>query len=134
MNNEIEKLSNIKSLSIQTTNQLQLLNKGQTGLLKLMSDCIKDDKMLTMDLIVGCYYDNVKKVYIEHNWKYISSDPKINTREHYTNEYNIKKEYLKNSFIWKYTLRGRIRSWLINNIGILVLKGKIIAIPIIEEI
>lgn len=106
-------------LQVLTQNQLVKLSKPQNGLLNLITDAVVNNKIISMDEIVYCYCKFVRHNYY-HPWEAIET------------EYIILKEYKKQSHVWTYRLRGLIKSWFVNTIGTLVLKGKLIVLPIIE--
>lgn len=112
-----------EGLQILTQNQLVILTKPQQGLLNLINEAVLSKKTLSMDDIVLCYYNNVRKSY-EHPWPHVDFDKE--------KVYDVMKEYKKQSFTWTYRLRSLVKGWFINTIGTLVLKGKLIVLPIIE--
>lgn len=108
-----------QGLQILTQNQLVPISQGQNGLLKLITDCVIDKKVLTMNEIVDCYCKYVRCNYY-HPWE---AKPV---------EYMVKTEFKNHSHVWTYRLRGLVKAWFINTMGNLVLKGKLIVLPIIE--
>lgn len=108
-----------QGLQILTQNQLVPISKGQNALLNLITDCVTNKTVLTMAEIVDCYCRCVRKNYY-HPW-----DAK-------PIEYMVRDEFKKQSHVWTYRLRGLIKAWFINTMGNLVLKGKLIVLPIIE--
>lgn len=139
-------LINIKSsLQINTTTKEKQISFSQIHILKLINKCIKENKVLSMIDIIECYQIAVKKNHCIFKTTWYDKDGKRLT--HYREELKEKvdimiiyKAYLANdnskfyASQWSYKLRNLIRTWFTNNVGILVIKGKLIAIPIIENI
>lgn len=53
-------------------------------------------------------------------------------KEYWYIEHDVYNSFKNNSHIWTYRIRTLVKSWFVNTIGILVLKGKLIVLPIIE--
>lgn len=106
-------------LQLLTQNQLVPINKAQQGLLNLIIDAVDAKKVITMNDIVNCYCVHVRSNYY-HPW-----DAK-------NIEYKVKDEFKKQSYVWTYRLRALVKQWFVGTIGTLVLKGKLIVLPIIE--
>jgi hypothetical protein len=109
------------------------LNQRQKALLEMMYHCLDNKKPFNWDAMVSFYSKNVKKQYEKYEYDYDFTPGgrfrKIN--EGYV-KYDIVKEYKANSHVWSYYIRQVIRQWFANNIGSMVLKGSILALPIIE--
>lgn len=106
-------------LHLATNGQLVPLSKGQNALLKLINECVLNKRILTMQHIVDLYCQQVRCNYY-HPW------------ETGNKEYMVKVEFKKQTHIWTYRLRGLVKAWFINTMGNLVLKGKLIVLPVIE--
>lgn len=120
-----------KSLQIATQNQLVKLTDGQTGLLELINDCVKNNRQCDFESIVLCYTNNVRKTYVRESYYYVGEYP--NNHKVYTDEeHDVYQAYKENSPVWTYRIRGLVKQWFISTIGLLVLKGKLIILPIIN--
>ncbi len=108
-----------QGLQLITQNQLVTLSKPQNGLLSLIIDAINNKNAITMHDIVDCYCKYIRCNYYDP-WDAESK------------EYMIKEEFKKHSHVWTYRLRSLIKSWFVNTIGTLVLKGKLMVLPIIK--
>lgn len=95
--------------------------------------------------IIKCYQKSVKENHsIYKNTWYDKNGNKLNWyKEEFIESVNIMTIYeawLKNDNSklyankWSYKLKSLIRTWFTNNVGILVIKGKLITIPVIETI
>lgn len=126
---KLEKVKN-SALSIQTTSQLIKLTKGQNILLKNIDSSLSKQKPITLEEIVKMYCNGVSKTHTKSHYKYDSGSCRF---DKYTT-HDIYESYRNNDSLFKYTLRPRIKTWFINSIGSLVVKGKLLIIPVIEEI
>jgi hypothetical protein len=100
------------------------LNKKQQAILEMMHKCITDKTSFNWDAMVNLY----SKLHPDTNvTKYNHS-----TRTYYNIKINIQEEYQANSDFWTHREKRKIRGWFATNIGSMVLKGSILALPIIE--
>lgn len=122
-----------EALSIQSTLQIAKLNLGQHTLLTAITSAVNNRKPLTFDDILDCYCRGVRRIYQREVYNYIDISPN-NWRKEFDRyeEFDIKTEYKKNSALWTYTLRPLVKQWFVNNIGTLVIKGKLLVLPVIE--
>lgn len=127
--NEIVK--NITGLQIHAVNKVKF-TKGQVGLLKVIKDCIANNKPLDWDIIVDCYYNNVRKTSFQRYYKYIQASGGELHGHYEGREVDVKVCYAEKDSHWQYTLRSLIRQWFVSTIGILVIKNQLIVIPVIN--
>lgn len=120
----------IKGLQIQTVGQMVKLTKGQNGLLKLMRACVENNRSISWDSIVLCYYNNVSKTLTEKRYLGGWFEPGGAKYEYIVHD--VLDIYKEQKHLWLYTLRARIRQWFVSSIGILVVKNQLIVIPTIE--
>jgi hypothetical protein len=120
---------NGKEISLIKVNVNSRLTKGQETLLNAMYVCLKDNKPLNWDLMVEIYskVNNYPKEVEERvfnrqmremEWKMVHKD--------------IVKIYKENGDDWIYGFKPKIRQWFATNIGSMVLKGSLLALPVIE--
>lgn len=126
-----------KGLQIQTTGSLPKLSNGQSGLYKAIQKAVYQNKPITMDDIVDLYCKFVRSNYVVARSKGVwvlegNREVYKGSKFSHYDEYDVKKEYKNKTSTWHYTLRALIRQWFVNNIGTLVLKGMLIALPIIN--
>lgn len=119
----------INALQVITTGQLPKMSDGQIGLLRIIRKCVEDKKPLAFELIVRCYYDNVRKFYYRsYGWDFEKKDytgyHKLDIWEMFTG-----KETRSN---FGYSVKPSIRQWFVSTIGILVVKNQLVVIPTIE--
>jgi len=132
MINSIEKIVQ-SNLQIQYYPSQFKMTKGQIGLLKIIRDCVGNNQPITFDIIVKCYYENVKKCHTD--WKWVGEG---NERKQQWTAFDIMDEYIKFSKNnnsdgrWQYSIRPKIRQWFVSTIGILVMKNQLVIIPTIE--
>jgi hypothetical protein len=121
-------IESIKSLGLQvsTVGQLVKLSKGQTGLLSLMRTCVKENRTLSWDELVECYYKNVRQELEDHRWIDIGS---VRSRQYFT--FDILDCYKNQDWHWTYRVRALVKHWFVNTLGILVIKNKLVVIPTI---
>jgi hypothetical protein len=131
----------ISKIGLQiAANQKIKLTKGQSALLKSIRQCVTSEKPLDWGIIIDSYGIGVRKTYPKKEYKrqedIILLDGSRHWQSGYYEEtgdfYNIKDEYLNDTNVWRYTLRGLVRSWFLATIGILVIKNQLIVIPTIE--
>lgn len=117
----------ISLISIGKTNHL---TDAQRALLELMHDCVKKNKPLDWSKMVLFYSSNVKSAFITRQNTF-----KKNANGHWVYE-EVEKDivaiYKKQSYEWSGYIRPSIRQWFATNIGSMVLKGSILALPVIE--
>jgi|GEM_PF-3661051 hypothetical protein len=105
------------------------MSKGQELLLQTMCKCVKDKTPLLFEDIVLCYYLGVKKSIHWANYELYHSTMCI-TGPH--KDYDILVEFEKQSFIWNKKIRDLIKSWFVSAIGLLVIKGWLAVLPVID--
>lgn len=134
MTNSIEKIGP-NNVQIHYFSSQIKMTKGQIGLLKILRDCVGNNKPITFDIIVKCYYENVRKYHTDWNWVGEGSE-----RKQQWTDFNIMDEYIKfidngnnpEYGLWQYKIRPKIRQWFVSTIGILVMKNQLVIIPTIE--
>jgi hypothetical protein len=122
-------INNLNNYAVQvaTTGQLVKFTKGQKGLLNTLKLCVESKKTLSWDIIVNCYYENVRKTF--DDYEYVGQ---FNDRHRQSYTYDVLDSYKKQDFHWTYQVRGRVKQWLLSTIGILVLKNQLLILPIIN--
>lgn len=124
-------VKNISALAIQTTGQVPSLSKGQKALLQIIRDCVEEKRLLTFDLIVNVYYENVRKKFsIGEGWYYAVPGDHRTGRYSVYQEYDILECWKKQDKLWYF--RALIRQWFVSNIGILVIKNQLVIVPTID--
>lgn len=103
------------------------MSKGQQLLLTTMMDCCKKKTPLLFEDIVIAYYVGVKKTLI---WANYEDDKRWGNGPH--KEYDILVEFGKQSYIWHRKIRDLIKSWFVSAIGLLVIKGWLKVLPVID--
>lgn len=128
MNGLVRKIS---GLSIITTSELPRLNKGQKALLTLIRKCVEEKKSLSFELIVKCYYDNVRKKFQRGtDWCRIDPDDWRSARYTKYEEHDILECFKDGSLYWYW--RPHIKSWFKSTIGCLVVKNQLVIVPTID--
>lgn len=122
MKNQITKISNLTPASFENPNVG--LTKEQGKLLELLKERVHSNTPITRDCILDFYLQNVKKSegYKRHLQKYNHAMQ----RWEYTGETEVR--------LWKneYNIKSQAVQWFKNNLGAVIIKGKILIIPIIE--
>lgn len=124
----LQKINEINGLQIVGNNQLVKISKSQFAILNLINKCVEDKAPLTMDMIVKTYTSAVKSIYS----KPVSAWQGDRYTYSHSEKYDIYACYKRDDYMWRYTLRPNIKTWFTNNLGILIIKNKLIVIPIIE--
>ncbi len=119
MTNEI--VLNGKAIALMSVGINNQLNTKQQALLKLLHECLKKNKPLNWDLMVKFFVENVDSTGCDYNY---------DTKEYVY--FDIMKSYKNYDDDWIYGTRTRIRQWFANNMGSMILKGSILALPVIE--
>ncbi len=119
----------INLIKVGINNQL---NAKQKALLKTMYDCLQNNRPFNWDLMVVFYSNNVKKMYEKYEYEYDWDSPSLKKTNQRYISYNITVEYAKNTSLWSYYIKPSIRQWFCTNIGSMVLKGSVLALPVIE--
>jgi hypothetical protein len=127
-------MSNIVTLNGQEIQLMKVginnqLNGKQKKLLSTLHDCLKQNTPLNWEIMV--------KLYCE-----VNNYPKDERDNYYNREigkwqYRIVlsdplKNFKNKDDKWTYHFKPKIRQWFANNIGSMVLKGSILALPVIE--
>jgi hypothetical protein len=120
---------NGKEISLIKINVNSQLNTKQKALLMMLHKCMTDNRSFNWDYMVEFYVKNVKKNYPRYRYD-INWDTMKKINERY-DKIDIKKSYLSNDNNWWF-IKQSIRQWFATNIGSMVLKGSILALPIIE--
>lgn len=101
------------------------LTTGQKNLLKLLTDKITKGEVITKQDIVRCYFDTIAingKVFRER-YRYEGS----------YREGTSKRVYFDQEFtVHDWVIQTGAMTWFKLNLGICILKGKLLAIPVIE--
>jgi hypothetical protein len=119
-------------LQIVTQGQLQKFTPGQVGLLKLIENCVKNNRPCSFEDVVLCYAKNVRKIYVEEKWQFVSMEFNDHRKKYEYVNHDVYAAFKNNSWIWTYKIRSLVKSWFVTTIGLLCLKGKLIVLPIIE--
>ena len=120
---------NGKEISLTKINLNSRLTKGQDTILNALHFCLKENKPLNWDLMVEIYSkaNNYPKEVSENAFDRTTREWKCRMVHK-----DIIKIYKENGDDWIYAFKPRIRQWFATNIGSMVLKGSILALPIIE--
>lgn len=131
MDNNIVTLngSEITLIKVGINNQL---NTKQKALLEMMYKCMTDKIPFNWDAMVDFYIKNCKSKYNYYSYDYDWDSPNISKKNQKYIDYDIKKCYKENNTMWSYNIKPSIRQWFATNIGSMVLKGSILALPVIE--
>lgn len=114
--NAIQKdISHLTLQIIQNDNKERLTN-GQKALLNVIKDCVEKKIPISFDLIVAIYYTNISTT--QKTWS--------------GGKYDIMQEYINKTTVFQYYCRPKIKTWFVQNIGILVIKNELIVIPTID--
>lgn len=112
---------------LQIQGRERTLTKGQKALLSTIEKCIQFKKPLDWDLIVLVYTENVRSQYRK------DLDYNFETRRYQTYVMkDILPEYQKLTPEWTYGLRINVRQWFLTNLSVLILKNKLIVVPIMS--
>lgn len=95
------------------------LSRGQKLLLELLCQKIKSDNGIKIDDIKSCYYDAV------------SRDGYLNWTDWSTGG-SRQRKITKDEFIQTWQSRQKSLQWFKSNIGSVILKGKLLIIPLID--
>lgn len=122
--NEVQKISDLKPISFGT--DIRFMPPGVKHIVVLLTNSIKNSTQITRTDILNCYVDFVletkckltKEVYVGRNEAgYSVWDTLEITKEEWCNLYGKKTQSL---------------TWFQSNLGRAIVRGKILAIPIIE--
>lgn len=120
MDTNIAKIQDLKPASFGFGNDRSY---SQTKyIIDLLKSSIEESKIITREDIVNCFLD-----YKFHGIKII----KISERNYWAGEYEI-KEYTRDEYRKTKCYPPTIVQWFKSNLGGAILKGRILAIPIIE--
>ena len=124
---------NGKEISVIKVGINNQLNAKQKALLEMLGDCLSENKPFNWDSMVEFYCKNVKSVYENYDYDYdfFTSGSFRKTNERYV-KHDILKAYKNDESLWSWKIKPSIRQWFATNIGSMVLKGSILALPIIE--
>jgi hypothetical protein len=112
--NELQKDISRQALQIHTVGAVRL-TKGQSALLTAIRCCVQENKPVSYESIVDCYYNNVSKT----AWIYKSRR-------------DVMESFKEDNSSWRCFIRARVRQWFVSTIGILVIKNQLFIIPTIE--
>ena len=102
-----------------------ILTKSEKSLFESIRDCVENKTPLTWDIVVTLYSKTVRDKYRNDFWDY-------NEKRYYYEILDVIDEYKKDSTVWKYKIKGLVRGWFLGNVGRLVIKNKLIVIPVID--
>lgn len=105
------------------------MSKGQQLLLETMVRCVKNEVNLQFEDVVIAYYLGVKKTLFWTNYK-MDNGVMYPSGPH--REYDILSEYEQKSYLWNKKIKDLIKSWFVSAIGLLVIKGWLKVLPVIE--
>lgn len=115
----------IKGLQwVQPVNKITL-TKSEKSLFEIIRDCVESKTPLTWEAVVSLYSKVIREKYQNHFWDY-------DEKQYVYEILDVIDEYKKDSQVWKYKIKGLIRTWFLTNIGRLVIKNKLVVIPVIE--
>lgn len=123
----------IKVNGVGINNQL---TAKQKALLILINKCVEDNDPLNWDKMVDFYSDthNYPKEIIHDAYDWVGDSIVYYKKKKMTDLRAIRKDYMEkgedNGWTWYWA--PRIRQWFANNMGSMILKGSLIALPIIE--
>lgn len=96
-------------------------------IVQLLADSIRNNKQITIDDIIETFLTwkkEVGKKLILHEW---------NSGYQERNEYHYKfREVSKEEFAAHWETKQKARNWFKNNLGAAIIRGKILAIPVID--
>jgi hypothetical protein len=122
--NQLSKISNSKPASFDSNS---ITTQGQFALVNFLKTKVEKGEIITRDDIVDFYIANVKgsEYYKVYGLKPHSNPEYRHSVIDYDN-YSVKK--------WrdKYNIKTTALMWFRNNLGSCILKGKLLAIPVIE--
>ena len=104
------------------------LSKGQNSLLLLISHCTLNNQPLLFDNLIHIYYKNVKKIV---EYPAIEFDRR-GQKKLGRGEYDIMECYNNQNCVWFTKIKPLIKSWFVSAIGLLVIKGWLRVLPVIN--
>lgn len=119
MNMQLEKVNNLTPASFGRGGDRTYLQTKY--IVALLAAAIKESRVITRDDIINCYIDyklNGRESFSIREWNY-------QLQREVLNEYN-RNTFMKR--LWKPTAI----QWFKNNLGAAIIKGRILAIPVIE--
>ena len=111
---ELQTISNLNPVSF--SKRSETLSIAQKKILLLLSNSIKDGKQVNVDDILDCYFECIGK------------DGKILIRGNFSTSAFF-HQYVEKSHP---TAKARAVSWFKTNLGSCIIKGRLLAIPIID--
>ncbi len=123
MNNQIVKKSNLTPASFNVGKDT--LTPAQTALLKLMQEKIEAKIPIDSEDIVNIYIKEIKKKETYRQYKYLYFDNKYGSIYSQT-EYEIR------TYRDDWDIKVISRQWFKLNIGSVIIKGRLLVVPIIE--
>jgi len=116
---------NGKAISLMSVGINNQLNVKQQALLKVLHKCLKSNIPLNWNSMVKFYIKSVDSEYSTYDWN-------RKTQQYEVISYSVAKVYKSQDDTWTYGLKPRIRQWFATNMGSMILKGSILALPVIE--
>lgn len=118
----ITKVSNLKPVSFEVP--VNRLTPAQTEMLKLLKKCIEEKKILNRDVVLDFYIKHIKKsesYTLTHRWDWIDGG-------------YIRIKIVPELHLWKeeYMIGYHAKTWFQRNLGAVIMKGKLLVIPIIN--
>ncbi|MFT5450594.1 MAG: hypothetical protein ACI9N9_000071 [Enterobacterales bacterium] len=106
------------------------LTKAQVALMKLLNDSVKNKSTIDKDVMIDFYINNIKqRETFKERGRYT----------YYYDEFNIQKwgwvQYINPiTKRWRdvYDIDASARNWFKNNLGAVILKGKVLIVPVFE--
>lgn len=109
-----------------TTRTIVRLSYSQQALLKLINLHITEKTVLTFDDLVHCYANSVNsEIYYDHH-EYDTGKQVI------TKYHDVIQCYKSQNYVWRQKVKGLVKSWFVSALGILVIKGKLIVLPVMD--
>lgn len=98
------------------------LTGGQTRILIFLKERLQNKKPVTRECILRLYID----------CKFVVKDGTIGMRGFYRNKYDWHNKFPIELALQRYDIKSGGLQWFKNNLGACIIKGKLIAIPVIE--
>lgn len=120
---------NGKEISLISIGKTNNLTDKQQMILDALYDCMQKNVAMNWDVMVGVYKNangypkEVEERFYDRNlskwsWRMVIKDPSISYKNKDDN--------------WIYWFKPKIRQWFATNMGSMILKGAILALPVIE--
>lgn len=115
-----------KSLSVNLATRSKM-PLSQVNLLKVINSTIENKASVDWGIMVKWYTRSVHQYHSTYGWHEKEGKKILGMYQ-----VDIDHEYEINSWIWTYEIKNKVKSLFIQSIGSLVIKNKLLVIPIIE--